>query len=89
MSNTDKLLRAFIEASGYEVEEVSSSPASFGERYSLIQCTPEIVNAWTDYEVTKKKTNKEDIVKRIIATMEENDISFMDIDQAYNWGMNG
>lgn len=52
MSNTDKLLRAFIEASGYEVEEVKvpcmpveSDGILFGQDYKI------------DYKVTKK--NKE------------------------------
>ncbi len=48
MNNTDKLLRAFIEASGYEIEEVKAKETSSimcgGNTYSNI-----------DYKVTKKK----------------------------------
>ncbi len=49
MNNTDKLLRAFIEASGYEVEEVTT------------ECTTDEANVFlldknykTDYKVTKR-----------------------------------
>ena len=50
MSNTDKLLRAFIKSSGYEVEEV--------KRESLTGEEPDIFlldkNYIIDYKVTKK-----------------------------------
>ena len=48
MNNTDKLLRAFIDASGYEIEEVDISPMKH-DRYPH---TPII-----DYKVTKKQVD--------------------------------
>lgn len=53
MTNTDKLLRAFIEASGYEIEEiesVDSIPCNGGFRAG-----GDII----DYKVTKKSITKE------------------------------
>ena len=73
MNNTDKLLRAFIEASGYEIEEVktvtkqkfSVAKALFTERYNSQQPITTI-----DYKVTKKipptvKIQPEDMAKLI------------------------
>lgn len=56
MNNTDKLLRAFIEASGYEIEEITT-------RKILVSAEPptrdEFINGSTvietiDYKVTKR-----------------------------------
>lgn len=48
MNNTHALLLAFIEASGYEVEEVSCLELPSDQR-TMIDCMPVI-----DYRVTKK-----------------------------------
>ncbi|HHZ69185.1 MAG TPA: hypothetical protein EYN54_02655 [Methylococcaceae bacterium] len=50
MNNTDKLLRAFIEASGYEVEDIKEDV--FLGCYSGVD---QYRNQTTDYKVTKKK----------------------------------
>ena len=58
MNNTDKLLRAFIEASGFEIEEVSNTYISgikYGGDAPLIPFTPmDKVTTSIDYKVTKK-----------------------------------
>lgn len=54
MNNTEKLLRAFIEASGYEVEEVLVNPRP-------LVCNDKPTNRMTydyiDYKVTKREDN--------------------------------
>lgn len=82
--NNDKLLRAFIEASGYEVEEVISEEQVWVGVYSGEEMT--IPQKTIDYKVTKKVQSKQEVIKRMMVMMEESDISFEDIDQAYNWG---
>lgn len=78
MNNTDKLLRAFIEAQGYEIDLIMGTEEVDG---GLIKSRITI-----DYKVTKKEQSKQEVIKRIMVMMEESDISFEDIDQAYNWG---
>ena len=63
MNNTDKLLRAFIEASGFEIEETQKvfiKGVLYKGNSSLIPVddldSVEIIN---DYKVTKKKTTRE------------------------------
>ena len=51
MNNTDKLLRAFIEASGYEVEEVSNGKP---ELVKAFWDRPAIIKEGIDYKVTKR-----------------------------------
>jgi hypothetical protein len=59
MNNTEKLLRAFIEASGYEVDEVDTSVKFYkaddidrdGDPY--VDAVPTVVSS-IDYKVTKK-----------------------------------
>ena len=59
MNNTEKLLRAFIEASGYEVEEIvttsvfGSAEVPTKEEFISGMCGPTIVEA-IDYRVTKR-----------------------------------
>lgn len=56
MNNTDKLLRAFIEASGYEVKEIS--PTITKERREFLESENMLftlaVEEGCDYKVTKK-----------------------------------
>lgn len=60
MNNTEKLLRAFIEASGYYVEEVTETnkiylAESLGSKGApLANMLPEHIIKTTDYKVTKK-----------------------------------
>ena len=49
MNNTDKLLRAFIEASGYEIEETIGNPTSNDPKSQFY------LNF--DYKVTKKASS--------------------------------
>lgn len=57
MNNTDKLLRAFIEASGYEIEDIKSTVAP---KFSLIKAlitdryNQQLPVTTIDYKVTKK-----------------------------------
>lgn len=51
MSNTDKLLRAFIEASGFSIEEVTTKEAILSLTMGL-----DTVDG-IDYKVTKKKAD--------------------------------
>jgi hypothetical protein len=52
MNNTDKLLRAFIEASGFEIEEIKGEGGVVG-----LDSQGKVLRAviTVDYEVTKKK----------------------------------
>lgn len=53
MDNTEKLLRAFIKAQGYEIEEIESTEKKFAGKYAgddIYTDTPTI-----DYKVTKKE----------------------------------
>ena len=53
MTNEMKLLRAFIEASGYEVEE-----KIVGRDESLLRCLP--IGSISGYKVTKKQSPVQD-----------------------------
>ena len=55
MNNTDKLLRAFIEASGYEIETKVTSQELHNPHNSNV----EIITS-TDYKVTKKVSIQHD-----------------------------
>ena len=59
MNNTDKLLRAFIEASGYEIEEVGGgvSPARRKELEDNNMLFTLAVEDVIDYKVTKLEDN--------------------------------
>ena len=54
MNNTDKLLRAFIEASGYEIQEVTTikDGQSVSENDVIYG---NVTTTTTDYKVTKSK----------------------------------
>jgi hypothetical protein len=89
-NNTDKLLRAFIEASGYEVEEIKSTSNFYGTGYvnkdgSLKEgAIPAGKVESIDYKVTKKMASKltpEDIT----SIMDDNDIDIDDIKLALSW----
>lgn len=61
MNNTEKLLRAFIEASGYEIEEVKAEGECYVQGHTnpatgvpRIHKLPATIT--TDYKVTKKKS---------------------------------
>jgi len=105
VSNTDKLLRAFIDASGYEIEEFKCNDffkhiPYMNQRISdLEKAYPDckiicgennkgfdLYKNSIDYKVTKKEQGKQEVIKRMMTMMKENDISFEDIDHAYNWG---
>jgi hypothetical protein len=70
MNSTDKLLRAFIEASGYEVEEVITRSVFFSAE---VPTKDEFINGMggntiidvTDYKVTKTKFNKSHLHKAV------------------------
>jgi len=77
MNNTDKLLRAFIEASGYEIEENSDRK----ELYKLedidrdgdphMGATPESIIITTDYTVTKRDFKNKPTLHKIIRQYEK------------------
>ena len=52
MNNTDKLLRAFIEASGFDVEEVITKQELISPESPIFNRTIETI----DYKVTKKRS---------------------------------
>lgn len=62
MNNTEKLLRAFIEASGYDVKEDNKTFVNgelWGVKYSFIPTTiDDVVTHSTDYKVTKRNPTK-------------------------------
>ena len=54
MNNTDKLLRAFIEASGYEIRETATAASINDRNYAIAKgCTFDPALNY-DYRVTKK-----------------------------------
>lgn len=61
MNNTDKLLRAFIEASGYEIETTEDIKRLYHRDDIMANgepkenAMPETIIKTTDYKVTKKK----------------------------------
>ena len=55
MNNTDKLLRAFIEASGYEIETIDSHQECIFSIDDTEKLNPFHLPVITDYKVTKKK----------------------------------
>lgn len=60
MNNTDKLLRAFIDASGYEIEEVTTTQKMFrmeninGDGVPKANKLPECTINNIDYKITKR-----------------------------------
>lgn len=85
----DKLLRAFIEASGYEIEETKDIKSFYkaddlmsnGEPIKGAIC--EVISTIIDYKVTKKVASKKEVIEWIIVLMENNDISLLDINKTY------
>ena len=80
MNNTDKLLRAFIEASGYEIEEADTSVKLYkiddvdleGDPYD--NAMPTVISS-IDYKVTKRKFNSKPTLHKIIREYENEGMS--------------
>ena len=73
MSNTDKLLRAFIEASGYEVEEIhiplddhAISDWNNKWRNANTSSIPPKPEATIDYKVTRREVDMESFFSELL-----------------------
>ena len=69
---TDKLLRAFIEASGFEIEEVKEGVVITGDASSLLgePCTSTSTIKRVDYKVTKRGYGDLNHVLAVIGLLE-------------------
>lgn len=75
MTNEIKLLRAFIKASGYEIEEVSNGKP---EIVKAFWDRPAIIKEGIDYKVTKKATDKTQDMVAICEILTKHNMSCID-----------
>ena len=74
MTNEMKLLRAFIEASGFDIEIVKPIPVSEWDPGYIYDMN-------TTYKVTKKPVTKQDDMKAILSLLDKHDLSLLDLDE--------
>lgn len=81
MTNEMKLLRAFIEAQGYEIETTEDIKTVYrrvdimGNGEIKENAMPESIIRTTDYKVTKTPYNKRPMLHRIVRSYEKGEIS--------------
>ena len=79
MTNEMKLLRAFIEAQGYEIKEVATAKSiAEREEYIALGCAFDPKLEY-DYKVTKTPYNKRPMLHRIVRSYEKGEISHDEI----------